>query len=340
MKYLSIGNYVKARSFKEVAEAMNIDLCRYIVYETNEYIYAWYRYNGKWYKEKYCAYHEVRESDEETKGFDAYMRFYSYCGKAEIERMKTILRPMEIWESEEQLHYSNPEYAKKKIKEKVYVVDCNSSFTYGALQLPSGFDILKQYMTELYEFKRTAERPKIRSKYKNLMNFLIGYFARIDSFVSLRSEIIKNSNDNIINHIRKIRRLGGKVYISNTDSIFTDEVGMDYMSKFIGDGVGEFKLERQADRFIYLSSNAYQLDNKLTYSGIPYLERKHTDLLNDRFAKQEGELIVPRDYLPLISEKENAKICKLKYGEIKVTVTDALGEILEIIKYNINGEIK
>lgn len=337
MKFYSIGNYVKVNSFKEVASAMKIDLCRYIVYEGNEYIYAWYRFNGKWYKEKYCAYHEVKDTDEDTKGMDAYLRFYQYCGRDEIERLKRILRPMEIWESEEQLHYSNPEFARTRIEKDIYVVDCNSSFTHGVMQLPDSFDILKEYMLELYNLKASAKTTRERSKYKNLQNFLIGYFARVQAFISLRSEIITNSNDNILTHIRNIKRIGGTVYISNTDSIFTDNIGMDYMSKYIGNGVGEFKLERTASKFIYLSSNAYQLDDKLTYSGLPYLERKHTDLFENRYARKSGQLIVPKDYIDIVSEKEYTKICSLGLGEIEVTVTDPLGEVLEIIKYDING---
>ena len=83
-------------------------------------------------------------SDIETTGNKAYQSFYSYCGKEEIEKMKHILSPIPIWESFEQMHFANYEFSQQKIYKTIYEYDANSSFTFGALQLPDGFNLLKE----------------------------------------------------------------------------------------------------------------------------------------------------------------------------------------------------
>ena len=40
----------------------------------------------------------------------------------------------------------------------------------------------------------------------------------------------------------------GFVYLSNTDSIVTNEVGAEIMEKYKGDGVGQFKLSTLDDK--------------------------------------------------------------------------------------------
>lgn len=337
LKLSTIKNYIVIKNRFELKEAMEVDLCRYIILEDNNVIYIWTNDNGKWVKTTYVAFDNSKEKDFETSGRDAYQSFYYYCGREEVEKMKHILTPIPIWESYEQLHYANINYIAEKLYQPIYVFDANSAFTYGVMQLPEGFNKLKEYMTELYEKKKSALNKITRSKFKNLQNYLIGYFARIKDFISLRSEIIKNSNENILKRMGEINKSGGTVYISNTDSIITNEIGANIMNKYVGNEVGKFKLEKVANRLFYKSSNIYQLDNKVTYSGVGYFARKHIDFFNEEYATEKGSLIETFDFLIEAETKEYTKICRVRFGKIEVSVVNKIGELINTYIYKIGA---
>lgn len=337
INFTNSKNYIVIRTKKELETAKSCDICRYIIFEDSNVIYIWSKQFGKWVKEKYVAFGDCKEKDEETTGLRAYQSFYAYCGKEEVEKMKHIFTPISMWESYEQMHYANIDYMGKKIYQPIYEFDANSAFTYGALQLPEGFELLKEYMLELFERKKNAQNKITRSKYKNLQNYLIGYFARIKDFVKVRSEIIRASNFNIQMRMMEIISKKGSVYISNTDSIVTDKIGAEVMEKYKGDNVGQFKLSTFSDRLYYKSPNAYQIGEKVVYSGVGYFARKHTDFFKERYATQTGKLVQPFDFAIEATNETYYKLCRVKYGEIIVTVVNRIGEKLDTIIYKLGG---
>lgn len=328
-------NYIIVKNKKELDEAKKCDLCCHIIWEENNVIRVWDIEFGKWVMRKYVIFDKAIEADNTVSGLKAYQAFYSYCGKEEVERMKTLLRPIPMWESYEQMHYINVDYVGKKLYQDIYVFDANSSFTYGALQLPDGFDIFKEYMLGLYNEKESATNKITRSKFKNLQNFLIGYFTRVKQLIAVRSEIIRESNNNIMSHMGYIRKRGGTCFLSNTDSIVTDSKGAEIMFPLLGDKAGDFKLEQQSDRMFYLSPNIYQIGDKVKHSGVRYFARKHTDFFTDKIASQSGSLIVGSEFQFNLEHAEYNKICKVSFGEIEVTVTNKIGEVLDKIYYKI-----
>lgn len=334
-KITNARTYAIIKSRKELEEAKSTDICMHIILEEGNIIYIWNRVADKWVKEKYVAFDKDKEVDEETTGNKAYMEFYYYCGREEVEKMKTILNPIDPWDSYEQMHYFNPEHTREKIYKTIYEFDANSSFTYGALQLPKGFEKLKEYLLMLYDKKQNSLNKITRAKYKNLQNYLIGYFARVKGFVSTRSEIIRGSNSNIRKKMAEIIRRNGTVYLSNTDSIVTDDIGAEVMQKYIGVNAGQFKLQSTSDKLCYNSSNSYQLGEKVVYSGVSYFARKHTDLFKEHYAKQDGSLIVGKDYSFEVSDEKYRKVCRIQYGEIKVYVINKIGEVIDKIIYKI-----
>ena len=329
----NVSNCAVVANMISVRQAMNEPLCRFIVFENSNAIFVWSKKFGKWHKSTYIIDGEYKDRDFEATGFKAYREFYRYCGQSEVEKMKNALSPIPMWESCEQMHYANIDYVNTKIYEEIYEFDANSSFTYGVTKLPRDFDKLKDYMYLLYNKKKTAENQLSRSYYKNMQNFLIGYFARIKQFVRVRSDIISNSNFNIKTRMAEILQQKGKVYLSNTDSIVTDKIGASVMQKYIGTDVGEFKLSTKTDKLYYRSSNAYQIGEKIVWSGMQYFARKDTDFFNDRIAKQTGKLVDSFDYYE--KTKTGIKLCRVREGEIKVEVVNTLGELITIKKYKI-----
>lgn len=313
---------------------MQIELCKHILYESGNIIYVYDKIFSKWKKRMFVAFGEASEKDLETTGFFAYKNFYNYCGEKEVEKMKHIFQPIDLWESCEQMHYANVFFAKEKIYKNIYEFDANSAFTYGTLQLPNGFEKLKEYMLILYENKKNAETKLLRSRFKNLQNYLIGYFARIKDFVRVRSEVIKNSNENITSKMNEITKAKGTVYLSNTDSIVTDEIGAEIMAKYEGGEVGQFKLSTKTDRLYYNSSNSYQLGNKIVYSGVQYFARKHTDFFNDISAYQRGSLLEEYD-IELGNDGVSKRICRIRFSEVQVDVFNAIGEKIDEIIYTL-----
>lgn len=331
-------NYIIVKNKQELDEAMKSTLARFIVREYQDNIYIWVRTHGKWSRHIFCTAHDVDKNDFKTTGLEAYLRFYRYCGRDEVERMKQILPAIPKWESTEQLHYYNVEFAQEKIYKPIFVYDVNSAFTLGSLRLPEGFSSLKSYMLDLYEHKKTAETKVIRSKYKNLQNFLIGYFGRIKDFVSTRSEIIRNSNNNVYSKMIEINNNGGTVFLSNTDSIVTDEIGKSVMNKYVSDEVGSFKLEKVASKLCYRSSNAYQIDNNVTYSGVGYYAQFSVNMFEDIFANQTGSLLEGFNFSIENTIKEEQKLCEVKKSCINVVVKNVLGEIIATKKYFMRGK--
>lgn len=314
---------------------MKSRFCTHIIREDGYVITIYEKVGLKWIRSRYVYFGEVPERDFETTGRQAYQEFYSYAGKDEVEKMKLILPRIEPWDSVEQMHYFDVANAKKKIRQNIYSFDANSSFVKGVYELPKGFDKLKSYMEGLYEKKRDATDSVERSKYKNKIVYLIGYFARIKDFISTRSEIIKGSNQNISDRAMEIIEKGGNVYLSNTDSIVTDNIGADVMSKYMGTGVGEFKLEGIYDRLYYASSNCYQLNDKVVWSGVQQFARDNTDFINDRIGYQEGSLIIGKEY-DLESEDSNtSRLCRVEFGKVTVCIKNRLGETLDIKEYKI-----
>lgn len=328
-------NYIIVKNIKELEVAKQCDICKYIIWEDNNVIYIYTCINNKWVRETYVAFGKDKEKDYETTGYKAYQEFYRYCGKSEIERMKSVYHIMPIWESYEQLHYANIDFMQEKLYQDIYEFDANSAFTYGVLQLPSDFDLLKQYMMELYDKKKNAANKITRNKYKNLQNYLIGYFARIKEFVMLRSEIIRLSNLNILHCMEDINSKGGVVYISNTDSIITNSIGAEVMKSYLGDEVGKFKLETTCDRLYYKSCNIYQLGSKLVYSGVGYFPKRHIDFFRDEYATSTGSLIDGFDFIIDAEDKSYTKICRVRLGQIEVTVTNKIGEVIDKVIYKI-----
>lgn len=331
----STRNYVIIKSPKELKDAKQIPFCRHIIFEDADTIYIWSRLNGKWTKSGYTMFGAIKERDFETTGLKAYQAFYSYCGKAEVERMKTYLEPIPIWDSYEQLHYFNVDYVGQKIYQPIFEYDANSAFTYGVFQLDDRFAKLKEYYRKLYDLKLNSTNEITKSKYKNLQNYLIGYFARVKEFVALRSEIIHNCNNNIRKKIAEIFSKNGIAYISSTDSIVTESIGSKVMEKYVGTDAGQFKLKQTADRLFYNSSNCYQIGNKVVYSGVKYFSRKHTDFFSDTTASQDGTLIEGFDF-DFETENENeTKLCCVRRGTVTVTVYNSLKEVKDIIKYKL-----
>lgn len=328
-------NYIVIKDRSELKNAQKVDICGYIILEDSNAIYIWTKLFGKWVKEKYVFFGKNKDKDDEVTGLKAYQSFYHYCGEQEVEKMKHIFKPIPMWESVEQMHFANIEFVNTKIYKNIYEFDANSAFTYGTLQLPKGFEKLKDYMTLLYDSKKNSQNQITRSKYKNMQNFLIGYFARIKEFIKTRSEIIRHSNENIQNKMVEIIKNKGNVYISNTDSIVTDEIGAEIMNKYLKDEVGYFKLSTKTDRLFYKSSNAYQLGEKIVYSGVKYFARKHTDFFKEEYAEQEGSLIKPFCFEIENSEEEYSKLCKVEYGKIEVTVYNKIGELINNYIYKI-----
>lgn len=313
-------------------------LCLYIIWENGHTITIYENDLGRWTRKKYSFFGGDTETDEETTGVIAYQSFYSHVGKDEVERMKLILPPIDKWDSNEQMHYANVFHTDEKIYKPIYEFDANSAFTYGTLRLPKGFLPLQDYMYGLFEKKRDAKTKIIRSKYKNLQNYLVGYMARVSGFVSTRSEIIGNSNNNIYDRMAEIRKKKGIVYLSNTDSIVTDEIGADVMSKYMGDDVGQFKLEGKFDRLYYKSSNAYQLGDKVVWSGVKVFARNNTDFFADRLAEQHGSLIEGYDFMLSNVDENTTRICRVKFGAIEVMVYNSLGELIDKKEYKISEE--
>ena len=328
-------NYIIVKSYKELVKAKQVDLCGYIIWESGCTIRIWERVIGKWVETKYVLFGGKDSSKSEITGHRAYLEFYKYAGANEVEKMKNALSPIDIWDSEEQMHYANFEYAKQKIYKDIYVFDARSSFTYGANQLGGEFDMLKEYLNMHYKLKELAETPEKRAEHKALQNYLIGYFARIKKLIAVRSEIIKESNENIKDKMGKIAKNNGIVYLSNTDSIVTDKAGRDVMVDYLGSEVGCFKLEKTSDRLCYLSPNAYQIGDELKYSGLKYFERKHTNLFEEEYARQEGSLIRPFDFSLDFKNGDYYKICRVEFGQITVTVANALGELIDEFIYKI-----
>lgn len=338
MKLYNIRNYAIVKNSVELKQAMKNRLCLFIIWENGHTINIYENNLGKWVRTKYTFFGEDTDSDEETTGSMAYQSFYAYAGRDEIERMKLILPSIEKWDSNEQLHYANIFHTDEKIYKPIYEFDANSAFTYGALRLPKGFYPLQDYMYGLFEKKRDAKTKLVRSKYKNLQNYLIGYMARVNGFISTRSEVIGNSNDNIYDRMAEIRKSKGIVYLSNTDSIVTDEIGADIMSKYLGTDVGQFKLEGTYDRLYYKSSNAYQLGDKIVWSGVKAFARENTDFFNDRLAEQHGNLVDGYDFMLPSMEENTTRICRVKFGVIEVLVYNPLGELIDKKEYKISEE--
>lgn len=334
IKLLNARNYIVVKTRQELVEAMNCHLCSFIIKEGNNYITLWERYLGTWHKKVYSYDKSNIVEDDNTTGLEAYRLFYKYCGKEEVEKMKYYYTPIASWESYEQLHYYNPIYAKQKIYENIYEFDANSAFTYGSLQLPDVFSSLKEYMLGLYKNKKNAIDKVHRKRYKNLQNFLIGYFARIKQFVAVRSNIINYSNLNIQLRMAEITNKGGKVFLSNTDSIITDDIGCDIMQKYVGDEVGLFKLEKIVDRLYYVSSNAYQLGDEIKYSGVRYFAKQNTDFFNDVVGVQSGSFIKQYDF-SIESDGVLSKLCRVEKDIIYVDVYTTIGEYIKTVIYRL-----
>ena len=324
LNLLNTRNVIIAKSGTEAIEARNEPLSRFIVFEDGNVIFVWHKHKTAWLREKYILCDEDKDRDFETSGFTAYRDFYKYCGREEVEKMKSALSPIPIWESFEQLHYANIEHSHQKIYKDIYEFDVNSSFTYGALKLPTEFDKLKEYMQLLYNVKKNAQTKLERSTYKNKQNYLIGYFARVKQLVRVRSEIIQHSNSNVKSRMFEIRKNGGSVYLSNTDSIVTDERGAEVMQKYIGKEIGQFKQSLKTDRLYYEGSNAYQIGGKVIWSGLKYFARRETDFFNNKVAKQYGNLIEGFDYIS--SQESGFNIGRVRAGEIKVEISNLIGE--------------
>lgn len=320
----------------ELCSAQANPLCRFIIQEANNMIFTFARSGGTWQKSTYIICDEDNDIDFKTTGLEAYRLFYNYCGHDEVERMKLILPPIEIYESCEQMRYANIDYIDEKIYQPIYEYDVNSSFTSGVMHLPKGFEHLKEYMLSLYQKKASAINKVERSRYKNLQNYLVGYFARIKQFIALRSAIIFNSNLNVKNCMHEINRNGGKVFLSNTDSIVTDEKGAEVMQHHLGENVGSFKFVRQADRLCYHSSVVYQIGDNLTYSGVRYFARKHTDLFANISATQYGSFI---NVVKYVSNDDDIfkELCFVENGEILVISRNVFGEEVGRYLYKIGG---
>lgn len=336
MKLLNYSNYAIVSNNGQLREAMKNKLCGHIIWERGSNIYIYTRKGLKWDRQKYSMFNKQEEKAEDVTGRMAYQQFYAYCGKEEVERMKLILPPIDAWDSIEQLHYSNVFHADKKIEKDIYEFDANSSFTYGIFNLPKGFEKLKEYTDGLYSKKENAENKVERDKYKRLQNFLVGYFARVKGFVSTRSEIIDISNNNIGERMREIFEAKGVVYLSNTDSIVTDDIGADIMSKYIGKQAGQFKLKGKYDKLYYRSSNCYQIGNDVVWSGVKEFARMNTDFFNDRIAEQYGSLVEGYDFMT--TSGSDVKLCRVRFGVVEVYIYNEIGELLEIKEYYINNE--
>ena len=335
MELSGTKTYAIVNDKKGLKQAMANKLCCHIIWEDGYTITVYDRDITGWKKTTYAFFGEKTENDEETTGRIAYQQFYSYAGRDNVERMKIILPHIDAWDSTEQMHYANVFCAGQKIYKPIYEFDANSAFTYGTMHLPDGFDVLKEYMYSLFESKRDAKTKLTRSKYKNLQNYLIGYFARVKGFISTRSEVIRNSNNNILDKMHEIKEHKGIVYLSNTDSIITDDYGADIMSKYLGTDAGQFKLVGQYSRLFYNSPNSYQLDDEVTWSGVKKFARDNTDFFEDKIATQTGSLIEGSEFVLTSCEESNVKLCRVGYGEIEVTVCNKIGEVIDRKIYKI-----
>ena len=175
-----------------------------------------------------------------------------------------------------------------------------------------------------YARKKTSTKEE-RDKHKLILNSLIGImkyhnvFLRIAVLEYARMYIESLKDENTI--------------MQTVDSIvsLTPRPDLD-----IGDNLGQFKLEQVANRLYYRSPNAYQLGDKIVYSGVQYFAKKHVDLFNEISATQEGSLI--RGFNFVIDEnKEYTKVCEVEYGEITVKQYNFLGELINTFKYKVDN---
>lgn len=337
IKFSNSRTYIVIKNIRELENAKKCDLCMHIILESGNIIHMWDFIKFKWVKSKYTAFEEEKYKDDSVTGFSAYLRFYKYCGKSEIEKMKKILPIIEPWESFEQMHFYNLDFIGVSLNQEIFEFDVNSSFAYGATKLPKGFELLSNYMTELYEKRKNTTNIKEKTRIKKLIVYLVGYFNRIKEFVAVRSAIINESNSNVRKHIAKIRSNKGIVFLSNTDSIVTDKKGAEIMLPLVSDKLGCFKLSKYSDRLFYRSSNAYQIGDKVVYSGLSYFSRKHTNLFKGYDAVTTGNLIETYDF-ELNEITENCmyqRLCRVRNGILTVTVYNVLGEVIDIINYKL-----
>lgn len=126
-------------------------------------------------------------------------------------------------------------------------------FVFKAIESP-----FKRFVNVWYEKKKTAVDIETRSKAKAVLNFCVGYFARINPFI--RNTIVQRANYYILSFKDE-----NTIYI-NTDSIITKAKRPD-LDKLLSDEVGGFKLEHEGS-FAYKDFN-YQWNNDLPkYRGI------------------------------------------------------------------------
>ena len=76
--FVKSRNYIIIKNISELRNAMSVDVCRFIIMEENNCMNIWERLNGKWIRERYVLFGEVKNSDIETTGSKAYQSFYSY----------------------------------------------------------------------------------------------------------------------------------------------------------------------------------------------------------------------------------------------------------------------
>ena len=98
------------------------------------------------------------------------------------------------------------------------------------------------------------------------------------------------------------------------------------MDKYIGEKVGQFKIACTSNKLFYKSSNAYQIGDKVIYSGISYFARRHTDFFKDEIAEQNGSFIIPFDFSLEDRDLGLSKLCRVSLGVITVEVFNKIGE--------------
>lgn len=108
----------------------------------------------------------------------------------------------------------------------------------------------KKFVAKYYKGKKNAKTKQERQNYKDILNFLVGYWQRKNCF--LRSTIVERQNRRISYFIHKYK---DHVIYSNTDSIVSD-IHIPEIEQDIGDEVGQWKVEDRGE--VALMNNGYQ----------------------------------------------------------------------------------
>lgn len=156
----------------------------------------------------------------------------------------------------------------------------------------------KRFVQVWYERKKKAPKNSAdREKAKQVLNYSVGYFQKIDPFVRAR----------IISYANKIIKdlMDSETIYCNTDCIVSLVPRPDII---VGENIGDFKLEDKGTTFAFIGFN-YQWDlNTPSYRHVPKTWfKKGFDILKDKLPN-EGNVVNFNPKTGLLEEAEYEKI--------------------------------